>query len=85
MRDLNSLTTTVGWIVTFIEQKRGGGASAGYISSGFFGGMSDDVNNTLSSPMTNLFFVRAYAWPTYSDVAQSEGLLAFFLLCVVIH
>lgn len=28
----------VGWIVTFIEQKRGGGASAGYISSGFFGG-----------------------------------------------
>ena len=27
-----------GWIVTFIEQKRGGDASAGYISSGFFGG-----------------------------------------------
>lgn len=29
---------TVGWIVTFIQQKRGGGPSAGYISSGFFGG-----------------------------------------------
>ena len=28
----------LGWIVTFIEQKRGGDASAGYISSGFFGG-----------------------------------------------
>ncbi|CCL99206.1 uncharacterized protein FIBRA_01221 [Fibroporia radiculosa] len=28
-----------GWIVTFIEQERGGGASAGYISSGFFGGL----------------------------------------------
>ncbi|KAI0947983.1 hypothetical protein AcW1_009604 [Taiwanofungus camphoratus] len=28
-----------GWIVTFIEQKRGGGSSAGYISSGFFGGL----------------------------------------------
>lgn len=28
----------IGWIVTFIEQKRGGGTSAGYISSGFFGG-----------------------------------------------
>ena len=27
-----------GWIVTFIEQRRGGGATAGYISSGFFGG-----------------------------------------------
>ena len=30
---------SVGWIVTFIEDQRGGGASAGYISSGFFGGM----------------------------------------------
>ncbi|PCH35199.1 MFS general substrate transporter [Wolfiporia cocos MD-104 SS10] len=28
-----------GWIVTFIEERRGGGASAGYISSGFFGGL----------------------------------------------
>ena len=30
--------TLGGWIVTFIEQKRGGGASAGYTSSGYFGG-----------------------------------------------
>ena len=30
--------TLGGWIVTFIQEKRGGGASAGYISSGFFGG-----------------------------------------------
>lgn len=28
-----------GWIVTFIEHNRGGGASAGYVSSGFFGGL----------------------------------------------
>ena len=28
-----------GWIVTFVIDKRGGGASAGYMSSGFFGGM----------------------------------------------
>ncbi|KZT11418.1 MFS general substrate transporter [Laetiporus sulphureus 93-53] len=28
-----------GWIVTFIEDKRDGGATAGYISSGFFGGL----------------------------------------------
>ncbi|KAH9934819.1 MFS general substrate transporter [Fomitopsis serialis] len=28
-----------GWIVTFIEEKRGGNATAGYISSGFFGGL----------------------------------------------
>lgn len=34
---LSHLLST-GWIVTFIQQKRGGGASAGYISAGFFGG-----------------------------------------------
>ncbi|CAL1699272.1 unnamed protein product [Somion occarium] len=31
--------TLGGWIVTFVQQKRDGGASAGYISSGFFGGL----------------------------------------------
>ncbi|KAF9820179.1 hypothetical protein IEO21_01612 [Rhodonia placenta] len=31
--------TLGGWIVTFIVDKRGGGATAGYISSGFFGGL----------------------------------------------
>jgi hypothetical protein len=29
-----------GWIVTYIIDVRGGGPSSGYISSGFFGGMS---------------------------------------------
>jgi hypothetical protein len=28
----------IGWIVTFIIQKRGGGPSSGYVNSGFFGG-----------------------------------------------
>ncbi|KIM86804.1 hypothetical protein PILCRDRAFT_64900 [Piloderma croceum F 1598] len=32
--------TIGGWIVTFIIRERGGGNSAGYISSGFFGGMT---------------------------------------------
>ncbi|KAL1706567.1 MFS general substrate transporter [Schizophyllum commune] len=32
--------TLGGWIVTFIINKRGGGESAGYISSGFFGGLT---------------------------------------------
>ncbi|KAF5381269.1 hypothetical protein D9615_008376 [Tricholomella constricta] len=31
--------TVGGWIVTFIIRERGGGHSAGYISSGFFGGL----------------------------------------------
>ncbi|KAG8748890.1 hypothetical protein FRC12_013736 [Ceratobasidium sp. 428] len=30
--------TTGGWIVTFVIEERGGGPSAGYISSGFFAG-----------------------------------------------
>ncbi|KAL0576400.1 hypothetical protein V5O48_005589 [Marasmius crinis-equi] len=32
--------TVGGWIVTFIIEKRDGGHSAGYISSGFFGGLT---------------------------------------------
>ncbi|KZT32778.1 MFS general substrate transporter [Sistotremastrum suecicum HHB10207 ss-3] len=32
--------TTGGWIVTYIIQERGGGPSSGYISSGFFGGLT---------------------------------------------
>ncbi|TRM62189.1 major facilitator superfamily domain-containing protein [Schizophyllum amplum] len=32
--------TLGGWIVTFIINKRGGGETAGYISSGFFGGLT---------------------------------------------
>ncbi|KAB5589527.1 hypothetical protein CTheo_7034 [Ceratobasidium theobromae] len=32
-------TTMGGWIVTFFVEERGGGTSAGYISSGFFGGL----------------------------------------------
>ncbi|KAG5642083.1 hypothetical protein DXG03_003636 [Asterophora parasitica] len=31
--------TIGGWIVTFIQQERNGGPSAGYISAGFFGGL----------------------------------------------
>ncbi|KLO09001.1 MFS general substrate transporter [Schizopora paradoxa] len=32
--------TIGGWIVTFVEQKRGGGHSSGFITSGFFGGLA---------------------------------------------
>jgi len=32
--------TIGGWIVTFISEKRGGGGNAGYVSSGFFGGLT---------------------------------------------
>ena len=32
--------TIGGWIVTFVINERGGGPSSGYISSGFFGGLT---------------------------------------------
>lgn len=32
--------TIGGWIVTFLINERGGGPSAGYVSSGFFAGSS---------------------------------------------
>ncbi|KAG8772919.1 hypothetical protein FRC20_005778 [Serendipita sp. 405] len=32
--------TIGGWIVTFMINERGGGASSGYVSSGFFGGLA---------------------------------------------
>ncbi|KAH8829029.1 MFS general substrate transporter [Flagelloscypha sp. PMI_526] len=31
--------TIGGWIVTFVQELRGGGANAGYVSAGFFGGL----------------------------------------------
>lgn len=39
--------TIGGWIVTFLDELRGGGPSAGYVSSGFFGGESPSVRNVL--------------------------------------
>ncbi|KAH8113850.1 MFS general substrate transporter, partial [Phellopilus nigrolimitatus] len=32
--------TIGGWIVTFVMEKRGGGSSSGYLTSGFFGGLT---------------------------------------------
>ena len=34
------LKTVIGWIVTYLIHERGGGSSSGYVSSGFFGGWS---------------------------------------------
>lgn len=34
--------TIGGWIVTFVRDKRGGGVSAGYLSTGFFAGEASD-------------------------------------------
>ncbi|KAF9528584.1 major facilitator superfamily domain-containing protein [Crepidotus variabilis] len=41
--------TIGGWIVTFIIHERGGGPSSGYISSGFFGGLT--VGRVLLLPL----------------------------------
>ena len=52
--------TIGGWIVTYIIQVRGGGPSSGYISSGFFGGLTFGrvallwVNNKVVGPPVRL-------------------------------
>lgn len=35
---IEHLALLTGWIVTYVQDVRSGGPSAGYISSGFFGG-----------------------------------------------
>lgn len=47
----------VGWIVTFIIRERGGGHSAGYISSGFFGGRTND--RTSGAPHSSYYIFLA--------------------------
>jgi len=44
--------TIGGWIVTFIIKVRGGGPSAGYISSGFFGGQFGSLNTIFTNHNT---------------------------------
>jgi hypothetical protein len=34
------LTFGIGWIVTFIINERGGGPSSGYVSTGYYAGLS---------------------------------------------
>ncbi|KAG8881372.1 hypothetical protein FRB97_009637 [Tulasnella sp. 331] len=43
--------TIGGWIVTFLDQLRSGGPSAGYVSSGFFGGIT--VGRFILWPVTD--------------------------------
>ncbi|KAG8732843.1 hypothetical protein FRC10_000575 [Ceratobasidium sp. 414] len=47
--------TIGGWIVTFLIDTRGGGASAGYVSSGFFAG-NDSI--AVSSPLLNYHSIQ---------------------------
>ena len=52
--------TVGGWSVTYVQDKRHGGANAGYISSGFFGGLMLGrvllmwVNRKVNSRVQNL-------------------------------
>ena len=59
-----------GWIVTFIEQKRGGGATAGYISSGFFAGR---LCCCLLNASRNLSIQRHDAGKGNTALAESQG------------
>ncbi|KAF5344250.1 hypothetical protein D9758_012350 [Tetrapyrgos nigripes] len=48
--------TIGGWIVTFVIQRRGGGADSGYISSGFFGGLM--LGRLILLPLNKLLGLR---------------------------
>jgi fucose permease len=47
--------TLGGWIVTYVVQERNGGPSAGYISSGFFGGLA--MGRVILIPLTKLVYL----------------------------
>lgn len=55
--------TIGGWIVTFLINERGGGKSAGYVSSGFFGGRHPATYQSHHL----ILYDRYYAWsrPSY--------------------
>ena len=55
--------TVGGWIVTFIIGERGGGAEAGYVSSGFFGGTSCPFWVLWHTWMCLIWFCRFGLWP----------------------
>jgi fucose permease len=43
--------TIGGWATTFLIEERGGNSSSGYVSSGFFGGLT--VGRIILIPVTN--------------------------------
>ncbi|KAF8517398.1 MFS general substrate transporter [Hysterangium stoloniferum] len=62
--------TIGGWIVTFIIDKRGGGANSGYISTGFFGGLT--AGRLVLHYATRL-------------VAERHTIYAYAILCIALE
>ncbi|KAG8990228.1 hypothetical protein FRB93_003273 [Tulasnella sp. JGI-2019a] len=59
--------TIGGWIVTFLEQLRGGGPSTGYVSSGFFGGMTAG---------------RFFLWPITDWIGKRKSMYIYLIIAI---
>jgi len=59
--------TIGGWIVTFLDQLRGGGPSAGYVSSGFWGGITVG---------------RFILWPVTDRIGKSRAIYVYGALAI---
>lgn len=63
----------LGWTVTYIQQVRGGGASSGYVSSGFFGGMFKDSDTSSKRELTdNLSRIDIWTCGPYLGKQESK-------------
>lgn len=77
--------TLGGWIVTYIIEVRGGGPSSGYISSGFFGGLTFGRVALLwvNSKVTWLFvFFKPNYRLTGSKIGERRAIFLYSLLAL---
>ncbi|EJD40216.1 MFS general substrate transporter [Auricularia subglabra TFB-10046 SS5] len=68
--------TIGGWIVTYLVDQRGGGASTGYVSSGFYGGLM--VGRMILPPLSQKIGRRRVVF-VYSAVAAAMDIVIWFV------
>ncbi|KAG8968261.1 hypothetical protein FRC03_008127 [Tulasnella sp. 419] len=68
--------TLGGWIVTFLIELRGGGVSAGYVSSGFFAGLT--LGRLVLLPVTKFIGISRVVY-VYSVLAMGFELIVWFV------
>ena len=77
----------VGWSVTYILEKRGGSASSGYISSGFFGGEYTAASaqaGTIPHSLAGIMLGRFVLLWLNRKVSQ-KGYISLNICRVIIH
>jgi len=76
--------TLGGWIVTYVIEVRGGGPSSGYISSGFFGGLTFGRVALLwvNSKVVRLVFFGPNHWLIGSKIGERRAIFLYSLLAL---